>query len=66
VSAVADDDDVLEVLAAGDGGQMFDLLLRVDGVCFRDDAVEGDAVGEEIVAADTAFGPAGVFVGTAA
>ena len=65
VGTVADDDDVLEVLAASNASQMFHLLLGIDGVCFRDDAVEGYAVGEKIVSADTAFGPTGVLVGTA-
>jgi len=65
VCAVADDDDVLEVLAIGDAGQVLDLLLGVDGVCLCDDAVERDAIGQEIVAANATFGPAGVLVGTA-
>jgi len=66
MSAVADDDDVLEVLTFRNAGQVLDLLFGVDRVCLRDNAVEGDAVGEQIVSAYAAFGFAGVFVGTAA
>ena len=43
-----------------------DLLLGVDGVGFGDDVAEGDAVGEEVVAADAALGVAGVFVAASA
>ncbi len=66
VGAVGDDDDVVEVVFAGDGGEAVDLLLGVDGVGLGDDVVEGNAVGEEVVAADAAFGVAGVLVAAAA
>ncbi len=36
------------------------LLFGVDGAGLGDDVAEGDAVGEEVVAADAAFGIAGV------
>jgi len=62
MSAIGDDDDLVEVVLVGDGGEAVDLLLSVDGASFGDDAAEGDAVGEEVVAANTAFGVAGVFV----
>ena len=64
--AVGDDDDVMEVVFAGDGGEAVDLLLGVDGASLGDDVAEGDAVGEEVVAADAAFGVAGVFVAASA
>ena len=64
--AVGDDDDVVEIVLVGDGGEAMDLLLGVDGAGFGDDAAEGDSVGEEVVAADAAFGVAGVFVAAAA
>ena len=66
MGAVGDDDDVVEVVLAGDGGEAVDLLLGVDGAGLGDDVAEGDAVGEEVVAADAAFGVAGVFVAAAA
>ena len=66
MGAVGDDDDVVEIVFAGDGGEAVDLLLGVDGAGLGDDAAEGNAVGEEIVAADAAFGVAGVFVAAAA
>ena len=66
MGAVADDGDVLEVVLAGDGGEAMDLLLGVDGVGLDDDVGEGDAVGEEIVAAYAALGVAGVAVAASA
>ena len=66
MGAVGDDDDVVEIVFVGDGGEAVDLLLGVDGVGFGDDAAEGDPIGEEVVAADTALGVAGVFVAAAA
>ncbi len=66
MGAVGDDDDVVEVVLAGDGGEAVDLLLGVDGAGLGDDVAEGDSVGEEIVAADAAFGVAGVLVAAAA
>ena len=66
VGAVGDDDDVVEIVFVGDGGEAVDLLLGVDGAGFGDDVAEGDAVGEEVVAAYAAFGVAGVFVAAAA
>ena len=64
--AVGDDDDVVEVVGVGDGGEAVDLLLGVDRTGLGDDLVEGDTVGEEVVAADAAFGGAGVGVASAA
>jgi hypothetical protein len=65
VGAIGDDDDVVEVVFAGDGGEAVDLLLGIDGAGLGNDAAEGDTVGEEIVATDTSFGVAGVFVAAA-
>ncbi len=64
--AVGDNDDVVEIVFVGDGGEAVDLLLGVDGAGLGDDVAEGDAVGEEVVAADAAFGVAGVLVAAAA
>ena len=66
MGCVGDDDDVMEIVFVGDGGEAVDLLLGVDGAGLGDDAAEGDSVGEEVVAADAAFGVAGVFVAAAA
>jgi hypothetical protein len=66
MSAVGDDDDALEVLGGGDGGEAGDLLLGVGGTGLGDDAVVGHAVGEQVVTADGAFGVAGVLVAAAA
>src|SRR6185437_7451547 len=66
VGAVGDDDDGVEVVGGGDLGEFRHLLLRVKGVGLGDDLVEGDAVSQQVVAADAAFGAAGVFVGAAA
>ena len=66
MGAVGDDDDVVEVVLLGDGGEAVDLLLGVDGAGLGDDVAEGDAVGEEVVAADAALGVAGVLVAAAA
>jgi hypothetical protein len=66
VGGVGDDDDVVEIIFVRDGGKAVDLLLGVDGAGLSDDAVEGDSVGEEVVAADAAFGVAGVLVAAAA
>ena len=52
--------------AAAICGELRHLLLRVEGVGLGDDVVERNAVGEEVVAADAAFGAAGVLVGAAA
>ena len=65
MGSVGDDDDVVEIVFAGDGGETVDLLPGIDGACLGDDAAEGNAVGEEIVATDAAFGVAGVFVAAA-
>jgi len=65
MSAVRDDDDVVEIIFVGDGGEPVDLLLGVDGAGLGDDAAEGNSVGEEVVAADAAFCIAGVFVAAA-
>ena len=43
-----------------------DLLLGVDGAGFGDDAAEGNSIREEIVAAYSSLGVAGVFVAAAA
>lgn len=66
MGTVGYDDDVMEVVFVGDGGEAVDLLFGVDGAGFGDDAAEGDAVGEEIVAAYAALGVAGVFIAAAA
>jgi hypothetical protein len=66
MGAVGDDDDVVEIVLASDGGEAVDLLLGVDGAGLGDDVGEGDAIGEEVVAAYSAFGVAGVLVGAAA
>src|SRR5258705_646819 len=66
VGGVGDDDDVVEIVFAGDGGEAMDLLLGIDGAGFGDDAAEGNSIGEEVVAADASFGVAGVFVAAAA
>ena len=66
MGAVADDDDVAEVFTVGDGGEALDLLLGVDGLSFGDDFVKGNAVGEEVIAADAALGLAGVEIAAAA
>ncbi len=52
MGAVGDDDDVAQIILAGDGGQAVDLLLSVDGARLGDDVAEGNAVGQQIVAAD--------------
>ena len=65
MGAVGDDDDVVEIVFAGDGGEAVDLLFGVDGAGFGDDAAEGNSVGEEIVATDAPFGVAGVFFAAA-
>ncbi len=66
VGGVTDDGDVLEVVLAGDGGEAVDLLLGVDRVGLDDDVGEGDAVGQEIVAAYASLGVAGVAVAASA
>ena len=66
MGAVGDDDDVVEVVFVGDLGEAVDLLLGVDGAGLGDDVAEGNAVGEEVVAADAALGLAGVLVAAAA
>jgi hypothetical protein len=66
VGGVGDDDYVMEVVGAGDLGEAGYLLAGVEGVGFGDDRGRGDAVGEEIIAADAAFGFAGVLVGASA
>src|ERR1700678_1044957 len=43
-----------------------DLLLGVYGASFGDDAADRNSIGEEIIAADTAFCVAGVFVAASA
>src|SRR5437879_1199941 len=66
MGAVGDDDDVVEIVLAGDGGEAAGLLFGVDGAGLGNDATERDSIGEEIVAADAAFGVAGVFVAATA
>lgn len=66
MGAVADDDDELEIVFAGDGGEPVDLLLSISGAGFGDDVAEGNAVGEKIVATNAAFGVAGVFISASA
>lgn len=66
MGSVGDDDDVVEVVFAGDGGETVNLLLGVDGAGLGDDAAKGNSVGEKIVASDAAFGVARVFVAAAA
>jgi hypothetical protein len=66
MGCVGDDDDVMEIIFASDGGEAVDLLLGVDGAGLGDDAAEGDSICEEIVAANASFGVAGVLVAAAA
>ena len=66
VGGVADNDDVLEVVVAGDIGEAARLLAGGVGVGLSDDGGEGDAVGEEVIAADASLGEAGVLVRAAA
>ena len=66
VGSVGDDDEVVEVVGAGDLGEVVDLLLGVGGVGVEEDVVVGDALGEEVVAGYGSFGAAGVGVGAAA
>jgi len=66
VGSVGDDDDVVEVVVVGDGREAADLLVGIGGAGFRDDAAEGYAVGEEIIAAYSAFGVSGVFIAASA
>jgi len=63
---VGDDDDVMEIVFAGDGGKAVDLLLGVDGAGLGDDAAERNSICEEVVAADASFGVARVFIAAAA
>jgi hypothetical protein len=63
---VGDDDDVVEIVFACDGGEAVDLLLRVGGAGFGDDAAEGNSIGEQVVAANASFGVAGVLIAAAA
>ena len=67
MGAVGDDDDVVKVVLAGRwrrvGGPAARWSMeRVSAMMLP----KGDAVGEEVVAADAAFGVAGVFVAAAA
>jgi hypothetical protein len=66
VGAVGDDDDMVQVVFVGDGGEAVDLLVGVDGAGLGEDVAEGDAIGKEVVAADAAFGVARVLVVAAA
>jgi len=66
VGAIGDDDEVVEVVVSGDVDEALDLLLGVGGGGLGDDLVEGDAVGEEIVATYAALGVAGVEIAAAA
>ena len=66
MGAVADDDDAVEMAAAGYGGKMLDLLLGIDGVGFGNNLVVGNAVREEVIATYAAFGLAGILIGAAA
>ena len=66
MGAVGDDDDMVQIVFMGDGGEAVDLLVGIDGAGLGDDVAEGDAVGKEIVAADATFGVAGVLVVAAA
>jgi len=65
VGAVGDDDDVLQIVFVGDGGEAVDLLLGVDGAGLGDDVAEGNSIGEQVVATDAAFCVAGVFIAAA-
>jgi hypothetical protein len=56
VGSVADDVDSAEVVFSGDDDKIGDGLLGVVAVGFGDDVSLGDAVGDEIAAADAAFG----------
>lgn len=64
--AIGDDDQRVKVLSLGDASEQVYLLLGVDGAGLGDDVVEGDAIGEEIVATDASLGFAGVLVRSAA
>ena len=66
MGSVGDDDDVVEVVVVGDGREAADLLVGIGGAGFRDDAAEGNSIGEEVVASDAAFGVTGVFIAAAA
>lgn len=66
VGGVGDDDDVVEVVFVGNGGEAVDLLLGIDRASLGDDAAKGNSIRKEVVSADAAFGVAGVFVGAAA
>jgi len=64
MGAIADHDDAVEIIFVGDGGEAVHLLFGVDGVGLGDDVSEGDAVGEEVIAAYSTLGVAGVAVVT--
>lgn len=66
MSAVGDDDDVVQVEVPRESGQAMDLLLGVGGGRLGDDVADGDSMSEKIVASDTSLGIAGVFVAAAA
>ena len=65
VGGVGDDDDVMQVVFACDGGEALHLLLGVDGMGLGDDVAEGNAIGEEIVAAYPSLSVSGVLVAAA-
>src|SRR6185312_14882168 len=66
VSAIADDDDMVQVHLLCNGGEPLHLLFGIDGIGFGDDLVVRHAVCEQIIAPYAALRLAGVFIGASA
>ncbi len=62
VGRVGDDDDLPQVALVRNLGQQGDLFAGVDGVRLGEDVGQRDSVGEQVVAADSSLGVAGVLV----
>lgn len=62
MGGVTDDNDVLEVVIAGNVGKATHLLPGGKGIGFSNDGGKGNAVSEEVIATDSSFGDADVLV----
>ena len=66
VSAIGNNNDVAEIVLAGDGGEAMDLLLGIERAGLDDDVAERNSVGQQVVTTDAAFRVAGVLIAAAA
>lgn len=63
--SITDHNDGIEIIFPGYGSQSVDLLFSIGGTGLRNDISKGNAIGQQIIPANPAFGVAGVLIASA-